>query len=232
MSRQITILVMIDTDGAFRDNSLEGNIYLVDSERLDGSTGEGTGDLTTVVGNGVLADGSQSEDIVLNWCVGSIDTLPPTLPRFYAEYKRKKVLSETVTTLLRNNRVSEEHLNSLRSMTETAADPYPYLADINGEAVDEGVIFPAQYGTPVPVHGGWYWSASVSTYRPGSYSYVMHLELYRQKDGKQETLRLEHRASIRIANDLQRNGFTGAGLGILPVCAALYGQKKGEKHYE
>lgn len=230
MSRQITILVMIDMEAAFAEGTLDGNVYMMDSEQAGGSTGEGTGFLTTVVGNGVLADGSQSEGIVLNWCVDCIATLPATLPRFYAEHVRRKKRSEAIAELI-NDKVCTDSIKKLRSAEDTEEMFSPYLFDITGEAVDKGIIFPAQYGTPVPVHGGWYWSASADTSRPGVYRYVMHLELYRRNGGKTETMRLAHEAAVMITNAPQRNGFTGAGLGFLPVCSFMNAdeRQKGEK---
>ena len=216
MSRQITILIMIDTEAALADGTLENNIYLMDSERMEGSQGHGTETLVTSVINGTLADGSQNEDIVLNWCVGAIQTLPPSLPRFYIAHKQEKLRSEAITAL-KNGVADGKLLARLKSLEDLGMDTLPHLADITGEAVDGGIIFPAQYGTPVPVHGGWYWSASVSTYRPETYSYVLHLELYKMNGEKWEAIRMTHEAAIRIENAPQRNGFTGAGRGFLPV---------------
>jgi len=217
---------MIDTEAALADGTLENNIYMMDSERAEGSEGCGTGMLTTFVRNGKLADGSQTEDVVLNWCVDCIQTQPATLPRFYDAYMREKRRKEAIANILNSNSVSGNEIDRLRETLPQGLDTYPYLADITGEAVDAGVIFPAQYGTPVPVHGGWYWSASVSTYRPGVYRYVLHIELYRRNGEKLETTGMTHEAAVRIANAPQRNGFTGAGVGFLPVSPAVNSRSK------
>lgn len=228
MSKQITILVMIDVEAALAEGTLENNIYMMDSERLNGSTGEGTSRLTTAISNGIMADGSQAEDVVLNWSVGYLPAPPPTLPRFYASYRRKKRQSEAVADILRKGKVDKAVLTALQASDK---DCSPYLADITGEAVERKAIFPAQYGTPVPVHGGWYWSASVNTYHTGVYKYVLHIDLYRDNNGKTETVRMTHEAAIAITNAPQRNGFTGKGLGFLPIGFHTHeeaDQKKGE----
>jgi len=214
---------MIDTEAAIADGTLENNIYMMDGERMEGSEGCGTGMLTTCVCNGILADGSQTEDVVLNWCVDCIQTQPATLPRFYDTYIREKRRKEAIDNILHSNSVSG---NDIERLEKQEPDPYPYIADITGEAVDSGVMFPAQYGTPVPVHGGWYWSASVSTYRPGVYRYVLHIELYRNDGNGLKVLEMTHEAAVRIVNAPQRNGFTGAGVGFLPVSPAVKCQSK------
>lgn len=218
MSRQITIMVMIDSEAAIAEGTLENNIYLIDSERQDGSTGEGTQYLTTAVGNGFYRDGSQAEEVVLNWCVTYIASAPPTLPRFYAAYMRKKKRAAALTRLLDGNGVTPPaEIKLLRSPEDMETDFSPYISGISGEAVEKGVIFPAQYGTPVPVHGGWYWSASVSTYQPGVYKYKLHITLSRRNKGKTEAVEMTHEAYIRIDTAPQRNGFTGGGIGFIPI---------------
>lgn len=63
MNNQLAIVVMIDVEAALRTGSLQGNTYLVDNNRVKGSSGQGTGQLTTqVVGNQIM-----------NWLASGID---------------------------------------------------------------------------------------------------------------------------------------------------------------
>lgn len=232
MSRQITILVMVDVEAALDEGTLENNVYLMDSERASGSEGCGTGRLTTAVECGMLMDGSQAEDVVLNWCVGCIQAMPATLPRFYMAYRRNKLRSEVVGKLLAGSSAGQKLMAQLKSVESEDADTTPYLTDITGEAVDAGVIFPAQYGTPVPVHGGWYWSASVSTYRPGVYRYVLHLKLFKRNGDGLEAVELACEAALKITHAPQRNGFTGGGMCFLPIKPCMNDEPKEKRNNE
>lgn len=89
----------------------------------------------------------------------------------------------------------------------------PVLASISGQAVDLGVILPARYGSPDPQTGGWYWSATVDTSRVGTWSYTIRIDLPRPGA---RPLRLTHAARICVTTRPRRNGFTGAGQGLLP----------------
>lgn len=98
----------------------------------------------------------------------------------------------------------------------------PYITNITGEAVDEGILYPAQYGTPIAIKDGWYWSATASTHKPGLYSYTMHIRLFKfiwGADGEViwEPVDMTHQAKIRITRQPMRNGFTHAGNGMLPI---------------
>jgi hypothetical protein len=63
MNSQLAIIVLIDVEAALAANSLQGHAYLVDDNRHMGSTGQGTGNLTTVV------VGCQ----IVNWLIAGID---------------------------------------------------------------------------------------------------------------------------------------------------------------
>ena len=97
----------------------------------------------------------------------------------------------------------------------------PIITDITGEAVDKNIIYPAAYGSPDMVTDGWYWAASVDTSRPGIYSYTMDIQLFKLErlDGKctwvPVTMQID--AYLKISNDPKINGFTNAGMGMLPI---------------
>ncbi|MEV4095848.1 hypothetical protein [Streptosporangium saharense] len=99
--------------------------------------------------------------------------------------------------------------------------PAPVITDITGEAVTEKIIYPAQYGSPDMVYDGWYWAATVDTSRPGVYPYTLHVQLHElvERNGELvwESVDLTCSSSLKIITDPKRNGFTGAGLGVLPL---------------
>ncbi|QXJ20215.1 hypothetical protein AGRA3207_000888 [Actinomadura graeca] len=108
--------------------------------------------------------------------------------------------------------------------TAAVNPPAPIITDVTGEAVDEKIMYPAQYGSPDMVSDGWYWSATVDTARPGTYAYTMHIQLHELviRDGEQvwEPVDLTCDSAIRVTTEPKYNAFTGAGLGPLPVPAA------------
>jgi hypothetical protein len=99
--------------------------------------------------------------------------------------------------------------------------PAPVLVDITGEAVDQKIIYPALYGSPDRSTEGWYWSATVDTTRPGTYAYTMTVEVRElvRTDGSWhwEPHRMPFEAAIRVTTRPCFNGFTGQGIGVLPL---------------
>lgn len=97
----------------------------------------------------------------------------------------------------------------------------PVVYRISGPAVEQQVIFPAQYGSPDLVSDGWYWSASVNTSKIGVHAYNIHLILHRPV-GEGDNIvwtpeEFVFESKLRIAANAQINGFTGAGLWQLPL---------------
>ncbi|GII77034.1 hypothetical protein Sru01_20160 [Sphaerisporangium rufum] len=101
--------------------------------------------------------------------------------------------------------------------------PAPVITDITGQAVVEKIMYPAQYGSPDMIYDGWYWAATVDTSRPGVYPYTMHVQLHElvEQGGEMvwRSVDLTCESSLKIISDPKRNGFTGAGLGELPLPA-------------
>ncbi|WP_440069910.1 hypothetical protein [Streptosporangium sp. OZ121] len=101
--------------------------------------------------------------------------------------------------------------------------PAPVITDITGEAVTEKIMYPAQYGSPDMIYDGWYWAATVDTSRPGVYPYTMHIQLHELVEQNDEmvwqSVDMTCTSSLKIINDPKRNGFTGAGVGALPLPA-------------
>jgi len=64
MSQQLGIILLIDVAAAIEANTLEGNTYLFDNMKLQGSEGLGTGKLISAINGTSYCDGSQvSQDI-------------------------------------------------------------------------------------------------------------------------------------------------------------------------
>ncbi|MEU3460654.1 hypothetical protein ABZ721_11945 [Streptomyces sp. NPDC006733] len=105
--------------------------------------------------------------------------------------------------------------------TTALSYPAPVITDIYGEAVDEKIMYPAEYGSPDLVTDGWYWSATVDTSRPGTYSYTMRIQLHQLKPQGGELLwepvNMTAESRLRITNEPKRNAFTKAGVGLLPL---------------
>lgn len=266
MAQQITVYVLIDSVAAFEANQLEGNIYLMDNLRTEGSENQGTGQLVTAVNGTVWSNGAQANEPLLNWLVAGLSSLPVTLPRNY-HYDRSREsdraalevvrwharalksdakavdgidgLTEAAAALGVHPRFENEHgelerhrlqLLDLRGEVVTRADPDaddihqlpPIITDITGEAVDEGILYPAQYGTPIPINAGWYWSATASTLRPGVYSYTMHIRVYKLIFAGGQPIwqdkDMTYDSQIRVRKRQMVNGFTGGGIGLLPIC--------------
>jgi hypothetical protein len=103
------------------------------------------------------------------------------------------------------------------------AYPDPVITNISGTAVDEKIIYPAEYGSPDMVSDGWYWSATVDTSRPGTYGYTIHLQLHElaERNGEPvwEPVDFVIGSHLRISTEAKRNAFTQAGTGLLPIPA-------------
>lgn len=99
--------------------------------------------------------------------------------------------------------------------------PAPVINDVTGQAVDEKIIYPAEYGSPDMVSDGWYWSATIDTSRPGTYAYTLHIQLHElaQRNGESvwEPVDFTCESHLEITTEPKRNAFTGQGLGVLPI---------------
>lgn len=267
MSQQLGIIVMIEVESAIKANSLQGNVYLFDNMKLQGSEGEGTGKFISAINGTHFCDGSQANEQVLNWLPYGLGSLPPSIPKTYLSDRAKssdlqalgelrglidkfeqtdkakthedmlkelKKIAKTagVATKKTHKTNSRHGGNKLMDVTgELVGEPSekmselsainPIITDITGEAVDKNIIYPAAYGSPDMVTDGWYWSASVDSSKPGVYAYTMQIQLHKLDWVENEytwvPLELTYDAYIRISNDLKINGFTGAGIGLLPI---------------
>ncbi|MDH6059803.1 hypothetical protein NWP17_05020 [Chrysosporum bergii ANA360D] len=98
MSQQLGIILLVDVAAALAANTLEGNTYLFDNMKLQGSEGLGTGKLISAINGTSFCDGSQANEQVLNWLPYGVGSLPPTLPKSFLSEKSKnsdlKVIDE------------------------------------------------------------------------------------------------------------------------------------------
>ncbi|RXK85974.1 hypothetical protein [Filimonas effusa] len=278
MAQEITIIMLIDIPAAIQQGTLDGNIYMVDNLKTEGSENEATGKLISAVNGTYWATGAQASEQLINWLPYSVSCLSPNLPRFYAQDRLEKT-NDRLLGLLRSSSgqnqtmllqdavaaapltvpalstvadkqgapiTNELPLMDVRGkfLTVNEVEPVllkfssdengneavdisslsylaPQIYNITGEAVDKGVIYPAQYGSPAPIKGGWYWCASVNTYMIGTYSYTMHITLYKPEVNGTNVVwtpvNFTYDARIKVTSDVMRNGFTGAGLGMLPI---------------
>lgn len=264
MSQQIGIVAVVDIKAALKANKLDGNIYMLDNLRTEGSEGEGTGDLITAANGCYWYDGSQANEVVFNWLISGIGSLPQTLPKQYQKIRTKLQNKKALKSLniIKNkenvaNLKEKETLEKLKNMDISASkiqdhfgnsqdygvgaltitgnhyvkgkseEPISYLdpiiTDITGEAVDKGVIYPAQYGSPVSVKDGWYWSATTDTSKVGVYSYTLHITLYKPKYNEEtailewQPVEMTYESKIKVTNTPKVNGFTNGGMAELPI---------------
>jgi hypothetical protein len=99
--------------------------------------------------------------------------------------------------------------------------PAPVITDVTGRAVDEKIIYPAEYGSPDMVSDGWYWSATIDTSRAGRYAYTLHIQLHElaERNGAYvwEPVDFTCESALDVTSDPMRNAFTGQGVGLLPI---------------
>lgn len=193
------------------------------------------GQAGTAINGAYWRDGSQATEQVLNWLPYSLGSIPPTVPRGYQADRSRQTdqqalaelddlatgvtkpdngadaeigrIRKTAGTRVKTTRSTAGRLSGQKILdvtgkvvTDDSAQahsyPPPVITDIYGEAVDKRIMYPAEYGSPDMVTDGWYWSATVDSSRPGTYAYTMRIQLHRL---------------------VRRNGFTKAGMGMLPI---------------
>lgn len=99
----------------------------------------------------------------------------------------------------------------------------PQISSIYGPAVDNGVMFPALYGSPEAKTEGWYWSASVDVSKIGTHLYYMDVVLLEAQsnscgDGEWVPRTFTLTGKLAVSRVIKRNGFaTPAGYGSLPL---------------
>ncbi|KAA0678920.1 hypothetical protein [Azospirillum brasilense] len=101
----------------------------------------------------------------------------------------------------------------------------PVVTNIYGPAVDQGVMYPALYGSPDVYTEGWYWSASVDTSKVGQHVYSLDVVLHEPVAEKGRVLwvprTFTQTSSITVTKALNVNGFTGCiAPGVLPMVPA------------
>lgn len=213
MNQQLAIIILVDINSAIKAQTLNDNVYLFDNTKLPVSEGKGTPNLVSSISGTHWIDGSQANEQVINWLPYGMGLIPPTLPStFYHDYARG---DDSRLRLNKHNHFrSKDYMPKIR-------DIMPIITNITGEAVDQKVIYPAVYGSPNLVNDGWYWSASVDSSKPGKYSYIIHLQLshlvFTDQSWSWEPVHMQCEAWIKVNSSPKVNGFTGAGMGLLPI---------------
>jgi len=207
-SQQLGIVVMIDVAAAIGAGRLDDHIYLVDNNRSEGSTGEGTARLVSAIDATRIH--TQGHAQVLNWLAFGIGGLPPTVPKTFF------VNPAAATGPRLPGKISEAHAARVKviDVTGTAVDaegkgfaPPPVITRITGEAVDKCVMFPGEYGSPDPISDGRYWSATVNPNAVGLFAYTMHITLFHRSDGAWKGVPMTWDAHIDVRKEEVRNGF-------------------------
>jgi hypothetical protein len=107
----------------------------------------------------------------------------------------------------------------------TPSDLSPVITGIAGPAVDNGVLYPAQYGSPDFYTEGWYWSATVDLQKAGLHEYHINFVVYRPTPKRAGTVVWKPepyvlKANVNVYSGYVTNGFTGYGPGVLPLIPA------------
>ena len=229
MDRQSSTVLIVDVDAAMDSNDLESFLYMIDTQRPWGSTGEGTSRLTSVT------DGEFVH--TMNWLTMPVSSAPRSVPKHtfapgpdgdppLMNIKGEKL---SPTPLLGNPSARESRLpDDLPSsvgailqgkdrVEQSLIHPPPEILSITGEAVARGVLFPALYGSPALEGGGLYWSATVDTRWEGTFSYDIKVKLTRlagfDECGQKvwESCVLPCRSRIRVVRTRVENGFDRCG---------------------
>lgn len=104
----------------------------------------------------------------------------------------------------------------------TAANIPPVVKSISGPAVEQGVMYPALYGSPDVYFEGWYWSASIDTGKQGIHEYkmdvVLHSPVLENDRTVWEPRHFTMTAAVDVSSSTVRNGFNNCfGPGLLPI---------------
>jgi hypothetical protein len=206
---QESLAFMIDVAQTLADRSVTGNIFLIDA-KLDepalASLGDHRDSELFVRCTGVhRGDGSVLDEVTLNWVIGGVNSKPWLIP---GSMSTEPVEGPALT---------------LDEIEQGGFMP-PFIASITGQAVDQGVIYPARYGSPDLRTDGWYWSAVVDTHQVGTHHATMHIGVFRAVvNGEQITWEPEiYPCEVHLEVDqvIARNGFTGGLPGYLPLVPA------------
>ncbi len=240
---QISIIVLVDVVATLTEKSIDNNAYVIDNTQGFARESDQDAFPVTRVGGVCHADGSQAEEVVLNWIVMSIASLPTTLPKGYAYRKSDALLLNALRNAnevkKRSDAVPMASLPVFQKSDGGVLMAETLLLDAAGEAIadqdidaaayvplqvnsvygpaeSDKVIYPALYGSPDLKTGGWYWSASVDTAKEGRHLYHMDVVLHRPEGGVWVPETYTITASVEVSRSLKVNGFTG-GLGLPPL---------------
>jgi len=248
---QASIFLMISVASALSEGRVEGNAFQVQTRIDGGGLAEGSDTKSIrVKAVGVhRPDGSIADDVTLNWILGSMMGLANAQPRpielkpaMEAEFQALSESIESATSLEEVHAAvvafEAEHGFENDSPVDGFPQGYdghpmsveevllgghisPMLIDVTGQAVDDGVIFPAQYGSPDLRTEGWYWSATVDTNKVGLHHCDLHIRIHRPRlEGSTIVWERETHVlvmELEVGQLTQINGFTGGGIGYLPL---------------
>jgi hypothetical protein len=248
---QTSIYLMLAVGRALLEGRIEGNAYQLQTQLQRGAVedaAEKTAIRVSAVGVH-RPDGGIADDVTLNWIIGSVLGLalarptpidmpsgwvvsnPEALEALPADATHAQLL-DVLEDLEREYGITgDTPIDGFPKLFDGQAMSFrevvmgghisPVLVDITGQAVDDAVIFPAQYGSPDMRTDGWYWSATVDTNKVGRHQCDLHIQLFRPRiedstivwDPEVHVLTMD----LVVGQITQVNGFTGAGIGYLPI---------------
>jgi hypothetical protein len=233
---QSSIVLLVDVEALLEERKVENNAYLIDDTQRFRFHNQEAQPRTTYVRGALAPDSSQASSEIMNWAGFGIAAAPRTIPkaifqRQYGSAARSSPNSPPLSTTVAGS--AERHWHPFLAFPRTVgaerkegdmtvADTSPVIIDITGPAVDNYVIYPAQYGSPDFHTDGWYWSATVDVHKIGVHVYFIDFLVYRPiKEGNDAVVWTPERyaleAKIDISFGVVRNGFTGYGPGVLPL---------------
>lgn len=248
---QVSIFLMVAVESVLSERRIEGHAFQLQTRLEDDDAQNAAGRPTNRVSAvGVhRADGSIAEDVTLNWIVGSVAGLgiarptPIELNTVVKNEVESLIHGLDSSMPLADVKAAIDAYEKEHGLASDAGVPTfpvgfdghpmsveevmmgghlsPVLVDITGQAVDDEVIFPAQYGSPDARTDGWYWSATVDTHKVGVHRCDLHIDVFRPtfEDSRivwvPETYVLD--MELVVSQITQVNGFTGAGIGYLPL---------------
>ncbi|WP_106396601.1 hypothetical protein [Actinocorallia populi] len=157
MAQQHGIIVLIDVDNALKERSLDGNAYWFDNMKFLGSTGVGTGNLTTIVPGSYFLDGSQATEQVLNWLPAALGAVPPTVPRNYHAEQARQIDREALAGIAALDgsdgaevgRIQEQVGRRAKRTRSSRSLASSKVLDVTGQAA--GADAAETYNFPAPV---------------------------------------------------------------------------------
>jgi hypothetical protein len=236
-----SISLLVDVEAVLAQGRLADNAYLVDNTKFLAS-GKPMPDTTYVYG-ALNADGSQASQEIMNWFGFGIAAPPPNLSKALFTHAPPSSLAKPgdikrpaqpshrtafeVAGKIQFVPIVKPSLGEGRDSDNEigAADLSPRIVNISGPAVDQSVIYPAEYGGPDYNAQYAYWAATVDVSKTGTYDYFIHSLIFRPKQASGQKVfageRYIYKAQVCVQSGVLVNGFTYGTPSVLPLAPPL-----------